>query len=442
MKKQFLIAEHIVPFFLIFITAFLYMGCSNSDIDGDLDTPFVEVVYPELENLDWESTTLALSVESNTEWSVVSSSAWCKVTDNTYGTGNAEVTLEISDNLSGEKREALVTFTWGSDIEKYELKVVQESQPFVAGCHYKLPVVFQVLYGNKNVETQYVREGHLQTIIDGVNELYSLSGQDINVEFVMAQETPDGVLLKEPGVNRVEWTTSTIDCSEFMDSDEQRYLDLIWDPSKYINIVLYNFSNPQVMGISQFPFVMAPDQLPGMESLEGPFPTQKDLDRPQCVSINNKYIYDTNPLAVPECPDGTLSNVIHTLAHELGHYLGLRHAFSESVSGECVDSDFCDDTPTYNRQNYEKLVQVYGNNYKQHIDELITREPCDIGESYISKNIMDYSISYLNHFTSQQAIRIRYVLEHGVFIPGPKNYPQLPRTKVSEKIELPFEVME
>lgn len=436
--------RYFVYFFFVLSAAFLATGCSkDTDNDGEEVVPFFEVTCPQLDNIAWEGTVFTLSVESNAEWSVVSNAGWCKVTDNVSGNANADVTIEISDNLTGESREAIIQFTWGVEGEKNEIKVVQAPQPFEEGGLYKIPVVFQMLYGNRNIETQYVKEGHLQTVLDGVNELYRQSGQNLNIEFVMATETPTGEHMEEPGVNRVEWTASTIDCIEFMESDEQRYLDIIWDPSKYINVVLYNFSNPQILGISQFPFVMAPDALPGIESLyNSAFPTQENLDRPQCVSINNRYIYDTVPLAVPGNPEGSLTNVVSTLAHELGHYLGLRHAFSESYSGACIDSDFCDDTPTYNRQNYERLVQAYGTSYKEHIDELITREPCNSGESFISTNIMDYSITYSNEFTPQQAERIRYILEHGVFIPGPKNYPEISASRVSGKIKLPFEIME
>ena len=80
------------------------------------------------------------------------------------------------------------------------------------------------------------------------------------MEFVLATEDPEGNELSEPGVNRVQWTTSTIDCQEFMDSyKNERYLGLIWDPDRYINILLYNFSDASILGISEFPYTVAPD---------------------------------------------------------------------------------------------------------------------------------------------------------------------------------------
>ena len=51
---------------------------------------------------------------------------------------------------------------------------------------------------------------------------------------------------------------------------------------------------------------------------------------------------------------------------------------------------------------------------------LLMREDCDTGEEFRSTNIMDYAYTEANRFTLQQAARIRYVLEHSPYIPGPK----------------------
>lgn len=47
-----------------------------------------------------------------------------------------------------------------------------------------------------------------------------------------------------------------------------------------------------------------------------------NIPYPHCVSINNDYIYDHDAYY-------SSSDIVATLTHELGHYLGLRHAFSE-----------------------------------------------------------------------------------------------------------------
>ena len=51
---------------------------------------------------------------------------------------------------------------------------------------------------------------------------------------------------------------------------------------------------------------------------------------------------------------------------------------------------------------------------------LMMREDCDTGEEFRSTNIMDYAYTEANTFSPQQAARIRYVLEHSPYIPGPK----------------------
>lgn len=81
-------------------------------------------------------------------------------------------------------------------------------------------------------------------------------------------------------------------------------------------------------------------------------------------------------------------------------------------------------------------------NYKAHLDELILREDCLSGMEYVSTNIMDYSISYANRFTEDQAERIRYILEHGAFVPGPKNRAtKAKQTRSTGMLDLPMQIM-
>ena len=124
-------------------------------------------------------------------------------------------------------------------------------------------------------------------------------------------------------------------------------------------------------------------------------------------------------------PSGTKyseADIRVTLAHELGHYLGLRHVFSEEESGglldECKDTDYCKDTPSYNKIEYDNwLNELPGTSYE--LEYLCQRSNCqDI--KFISKNIMDYSYSYSNQFTQNQRERIRHVLSYSPLIPGPK----------------------
>lgn len=429
---------------LVVLLPFL-AGC-NDDEQPEVAEPYLRVVETtSCENISSAAATLTLKVESNVEWKVVSEKSWCAVPSENTWTGNAAVEVQVGENLTGESRSAVLEIVSTDGVLKEEIHVSQLAEVFSENHHYKLPVVFQVLYVNKSDKNQYVEEGHLQKLLDKVNELYRNCGEDLGLEFVMATEDPEGNTLEEPGVNRVMWTTSTIDCQAFMNSyKEKRYLDLIWDPDRYINIMLYNFSDAGILGISEFPYTVAPDYLEGCEQWTGGVPTQDQLVSPRCVSINNRYIYEDNCPLTPETPDGNANYVAVTIAHELGHYLGLRHVFSENETGaECIDSDLCEDTPTYNKTAYNNLVNSIGAaGLLEHLDVLIMREDCVRGTEYKSTNIMDYAVSYSNTFTANQRERVRYILEKGAFVPGPKNREISNSTRTAGSGELPHHVME
>ena len=110
--------------------------------------------------------------------------------------------------------------------------------------------------------------------------------------------------------------------------------------------------------------------------------------------------------------------MVNTLCHELGHYLGLLHAFSETQCG--ANDDYCADTPDYNRATYvEWLLEMIANPSNLDLETLSQREACD-GTSFVSHNFMDYNYGYGDEFTENQAERIRYVLSYSPLIPGPK----------------------
>lgn len=79
--------------------------------------------------------------------------------------------------------------------------------------------------------------------------------------------------------------------------------------------------------------------------------------------------------------------------------------------------------------------------FKNHLEELTERECCTDGSVFVSDNIMDYSISYSSKFTPEQAARIRYILEKGVFVPGPKNRSDETRSRSNGKLDLPMTIM-
>ena len=366
-------------------------------------------------------TTISIKVEGNIEWSLVSNAIWC-VPMVTEGMGSAEVSVAIAANDEQNERSAILTLSSADAAFVYQITVVQQRLTPDATTRYRLPVVFHVLYKSESNKKQNVVEGHLESLINDVNKLYANCGVDLGMEFVMASHNPEGNLLEEPGVDRHKINEATINSSYFMGygRDPKKYCQYMWDPNRYINIFLYAFEDQGILGISHFPYAIKPHALEGLTELDYDA-DWSELPWPQCVSINNEYIYSHEAYY-------TMTDVVNTLAHELGHFLGLRHAFSEDPvtydRDVCYDSDFCTDTPTYNKAAYDKLVQACmssGNSIDNEEKELLMlRENCETGEEFRSTNIMDYAYTEANRFTPQQAERVRYVLEHSPYIPGPK----------------------
>ena len=66
----------------------------------------------------------------------------------------------------------------------------------------------------------------------------------------------------------------------------------------------------------------------------------------------------------------------------------------------CTDTDYCKDTPSYNRSEYEQWLNNLDKQNKYQLKDLAKRYSCEKGE-YEAHNIMDYaycSVSY-THLT-------------------------------------------
>ena len=402
---------------ILIVTLLLFVGvaCNRTE------EPYFSYSGAESYVLAPADTAITLKIESNAGWTLESDAAWC-VPQVTEGMGSAEVSVAIAANEEQGERAAMLTLNCADLAFTHSIKVSQQRLVPNAATHYRLPVVFHVLYKSATSKQQNVVKGHLATLIDGVNAIYANCGEELGLEFVMAAHDPEGNLLEEAGVDRQKINEASLNSSYFMGygRDPKKYCQYMWDPNRYINIFVYTFEDKGILGISHFPYVIKPHALEGLTELEQDA-DWGELPWPQCVSINNEYIYSHEAYY-------TMTDVVNTLAHELGHFLGLRHAFSEDPETYdrdiCLDSDFCTDTPTYNKAAYDKLLQAYmssgGSIDSKEKELLLMREDCETGEEFRSTNIMDYAYTESNRFTPQQAARIRYVLEHSPYIPGPK----------------------
>lgn len=315
---------------------------------------------------------------------------------------------------------------------------------------YKLPVIFHVLYKDKNDASQYIPAARLKSLIEYVNQIYKggIYGESasVNIEFVLAETNENGQKLSTPGVEYIYYEGEyPIDANEFMvASANTKYL---WDPNEYINVMMYHFKdikNGELLGISHLPYTIDGDhKQEGLQSVAEHYIRKSQLGYPLCSAINSKYAGQASDGRYFQSDRYTNANhqptfintadIVVTTAHELGHYLGLYHLFTEDNKGDktadilsavdsCGDTDYCKDTPSYNRAEYYNYVESLLSGpdpEKVELSTLLTRHSCEQTE-FISANVMDYFYTLGYKFSTDQKKRIREVLYYSPLIPGPK----------------------
>lgn len=118
-------------------------------------------------------------------------------------------------------------------------------------------------------------------------------------------------------------------------------------------------------------------------------------------------------------------SVGQTIAHEIGHYLGLIHVFTNSKDKD----DYCEDTYNYLTSEYvdecNRLVdEINKTTDRQKRRDLFYeqyyRKSHPGGVRFLSENIMDYYYSHANKLTPNQVERIRHSLYYSPMLPGRK----------------------
>ncbi|CAM4004478.1 M43 family zinc metalloprotease [Flavobacterium sinopsychrotolerans] len=206
-------------------------------------------------------------------------------------------------------------------------------------------------------------------------------GADVEIEFALAKRDPAGVLSN--GINHVnlgQESWSTTDINDIVKPQTQ------WDPEKYLNIWVVNFSRTDLLGYAQFP---SESGLRGINTDEGPANTDG-------VVIGYKYfgssVYFTNGTYTTNYDKG------RTTSHEVGHWLGLRHIWGD---GGCDVDDFCEDTPNAGQENEGCPTGV---------DSCPTSPGMDMVENY-----MDYTYdACMNIFTADQKTRMITVMNNSI----------------------------
>lgn len=429
---------------LLSILTFMFVGCEDKDADLDI----IGISESSSNVIKGDGEKLEVEVRCAGAWAVSSKPNWCKVAPES-GSGDQILTITVDANLETSTRTGEVKISSGSNSKS--IRFSQAPADISAEAyHYDLPVIFHVMYKDKSDDLQYVDAERLSEILGIVNKLYQDKSKsvDMNLTFTLATTNPEGKKLDIPGVEYILWPDSyPIDCDLFMKDDETNggkgYVKYLWDPNQYINVMIYNFkedleTKTTTLGISHLPFTTTgSNSLKGLNEVDEPYLELKNLSFPYCVSINSFFIYQQSDSKKYNPADVTV-----TLAHELGHYLGLHHVFSESEDGGCEDTDYCGDTPSYNKEEYDNYyAYAIGHIPNDKLFEtLVKRNNCE-NNSFISYNIMDYSVSYSDQFTQDQYNRVRHVLAYSPLIPGPKKGQGRARSAAEGFLKLPIRVV-
>ena len=407
---------------ILFTLLFLATSCDHSEKIDDIKLEISQNIF---RNIDNNGGKITVAITSNSEWIIANSADWC-IPDKYQGEGNDILTIKILANTKHANRQTnLIISAQGIN---QTIKISQqkgEVNPDLDKIHYQLPVIFHVLYQNE------------KDVLVRANHFYQSEkcGIDINLEFVLATKDKNGTTLPEPGVERVPFNELPIDCEKFMRDNTGKYTSLLWEPNEYINIMVYPFTDSQILGISTFPYSLKNFFLEGTQQVSASWITLENLSFPYCISINSSYIYEQSTDERINQNDAAI-----TLAHELGHYLGLRHVFSEGgTTSMCTDTDYCKDTPSYNRSEYEQWLNNLDKQNKYQLKDLAKRYSCEKGE-YEAHNIMDYAYCFYNEITLEQRKRIRHILNYSPLIPGPKES-RIDTRGVQGRLNLPICIM-
>ncbi len=453
----------------------LLSGCHPFGTIGPLESNKTD-----FQNVAAEGDTLKVIISSNRKFVPVTETDWLSA-NLPAGRSRNKVTINVRPNLSDKERVGEIAFVIAEDEEgekdKVSITVHQRGrdQSFaIDSVMYEIPLIFHVITNPEDIAKKdaqnndndpnndytKVTGSSLQKLVEQVNQLYSgnppypkamMKGKEYNragltnsrIRFVLATKDPDGKRLSPSGITSHDITERSLDPAVVMqDKKGGTYHSMSYPISRYINVYVFPFKPGKdvgqiTLGISHLPYLVTEHKLEGLGTWDRVI---KGFDNyNHCIVLNYQQfenrVKETQSISrIHE----TLTPAAVTLAHELGHYLGLGHVFAEKKSEgetsvlqlteECIDSDFVDDTPSYNRIAYNRVMSEQiaalessqGSTAQSVLTSLLARDLCDGRFNQTSFNLMDYEVSYNDRFTPGQISRMRQVLYYSLTVPGDK----------------------
>lgn len=449
-------------------------GCRTGEVIGPLS-----VSVEEFTDVAAEGDTLKVIVTSARDFVPTADVSWL-TTNLPLGSSRNKVTITVAPNLTDQVRQGTVTFATPDgeegERESVAVKVSQLARGdgfVIDSVLYELPVIFHVLTNPEDIAKKdaqnndddpyndytKVTASSLQKLLDQVNQLYAGNPPypletmraeryhrndlvNARIRFVLATTDPEGKQLSPAGVDAHDIEERSLDPALVMgDEKGGKYHEMSYPIDRYINVYIFPYSSgedPQsvTLGVSHLPHLHPDHALEGLGELDHPVSAFDNYNH--CVTINYAQFEDrlirtqSNYLI-----HNQLTLAAETLAHELGHYLGLHHVFAEKLSEdggslvmteECLDSDHVEDTPSYNRISYSAVMRdqtaaiesSQGATQSSVLASLLGRDLCNGRFNQTSFNLMDYEISYSDRFTRGQIERMRHVLYYSFSVPGDK----------------------
>ncbi|MEP7164876.1 MAG: M43 family zinc metalloprotease [Ferruginibacter sp.] len=276
-------------------------------------------------------------------------------------------------------------------------KIADMKASRVLAVNYIIPVVFHVIHnGTAEGVGANILASQINQQIDQLNKDFgNLSGSPFGVAantgltFCPVLKDPLGVTLAQPGIDRINritkgWNDPTTYTAAQINT-MMNYIDAtikpgsIWDPTVYVNIWTYDFSNSGLLGYATFPTAGLPD-LPGGET----------ATTAGVVFLPGSLGSITSPGTAAPYALG------RTVTHELGHFFGLYHVWGDVAS--CGGTDYCADTPPCSDDYYSAVPGC------------TIPTQCS-GMPRMIQNYMDYSDDgCMNTYTLNQTDRIQAVM--------------------------------
>ncbi|MEO6903078.1 MAG: T9SS type A sorting domain-containing protein [Bacteroidia bacterium] len=219
---------------------------------------------------------------------------------------------------------------------------------------------------------------------------------DTGIRFCLAKTDPNGNVLAEPGIDRINGEVKNWEDTDTLSQDDlinyfQETIkpNTIWNAKKYLNVWISDMSTSHLLGYASFPSGTPNSGLNGVEYALS-----------SGVVINQRAWGNIGTVSIPYDRG-------RTATHEIGHWLGLRHIWGDDSCG----TDYCNDTPPQETYNFGSPI---------HPHNIGACTGDTTGEMFM--NYMDYvNDSVMIVFSADQRARMQATMANGYYRKGLKD---------------------